>query len=107
MVEINSVKFGEITIDDKTYYSDVIVWWDGRVEYRIKKHIFDLDELLKLMKKKPNAIVIGAGISGGLRITEEVAEMAEIEKFKFHVGSSSNAMDLFNGLVLQKKKAVA
>jgi hypothetical protein len=106
MVEINSVKFGEVTVDHRTYYSDVIIWWDGRVEYRSKKHVFDLDELLKLMKRKPDAIVIGTGINGGMRITPEVSEMAETEKFRFHVALSPDAMDIFNGLVLQKKKPV-
>lgn len=107
MVKIDSTKFGEIVINRKTYYSDMIVWWDGKVEYRDKTHIFGMSEYLKLMKRKPEAIVIGIGQQGAIKIREEVVRAAEDEKIKLFIDQSPRAVDIFNGLILQKKRVVA
>ncbi len=53
MVKIDSTSFGEIVIDNKTYYSDMTVWWDGKTEYRDKSHVIDMSEFVKIMKRGP------------------------------------------------------
>ena len=57
MVRIDWVKFGEITIDGKTYYSDMAVWWDGKKSMAAKSHEFDIMRLENLAAKKPEIIV--------------------------------------------------
>lgn len=107
MVEINSTEFGEITIDGRTYYSDVIVWWNGEVEMVVKKHSIDMDDLAKFMEKKPEAIIIGIGQTNGVRVMPEVKQVLEDKDIELYVEPSSKAIEIFNSFVQSKKKAVA
>ena len=107
MVEITGVRFGEIEIDKKIYYSDMIVWWDGKVEFRTKSHVFDINEFLKISEKKPELIVIGTGISGIIRIEEEVLQVAEEKGIDIYTEISEKAADMFNAFIADKKRVVA
>lgn len=107
MIEINSVKFGEITIDKKIYYSDMIVWWDGKIEYREKSHEFGMDDFLSLLKSKPEIIVIGTGMSGVCRIPEEVEQTASDKGVEIFKELSPKAAEMFNAFVADRKRAVA
>lgn len=107
MVEINSVKFGEITIDKKIYYSDMIVWWDGKIEYREKSHEFGMSEFLRLLGRKPEMIVIGRGMSGVVKVLEEVEQTAKDKGVEIFKDLSPKAAEMFNGFVADKKHVVA
>jgi len=109
MARINSVKFGEIEIEGKIYYSDMVVWWDGKVQYREKSHIFDVEEFLQLLNRKPNVIVVGRGVGEApqLRINSKVKELAEYRKIDLFGERSEKAVELFNAFVSDGKKAVA
>lgn len=107
MVKIDSTSFGEISINGKTYYSDMVVWWDGKLEYRPKSHGIGVEEMASLLKRKPGAVVIGTGQHGAVKLlpkAEELARQAGVEIFQ---ETSPKAAEIFNGLVAQKKKAVA
>jgi hypothetical protein len=107
MVCIDSIKFGEIRIDGKDYYSDVVVWWDGKIELVVKKHQFGMSELLNLLKKKPEVVVLGTGVESCVEILEEVQQEMENRGIMLFVENSRNAIEIFNGLVSEGKKAVA
>jgi len=107
MVRIDYVKFGEISVDGKIYYSDVIVYWDGRVEYRKKSHKFDINEFLKIFERKPEIIVVGTGIDGALGVPEETNIAAEDRGVKIFKEVSHKAVDMFNAFISDGKRAVA
>jgi len=107
MVKITAVRFDEVDIDGKTYFSDMIVWWDGKIEFRTKSHEFGINEFLKLAEKKPELIVLGTGMEGHVRIPEEVAQAAEDKKIEIYHDLSPKAAKMFNGFLADKKKAVA
>ncbi len=107
MVRIDSVKFGEIRINGKDYFSDMVVFWDGRLEYRPKSHIFSPDEFLAVARRKPDAVVVGTGTTGIVKVPEEVVMLAENRKIKLFIETTDKAVDVFNGLVADNKKAVA
>ena len=107
MVRIESTGFGEVVIGGKTYYSDMTIWWDGRVEYRQKSHEVGLEEMAALLRGKPEVIVIGTGQQGVMKLmpkAEELAQQAGVEVFQ---EISPKAMEIFNGMIAQNKKAVA
>lgn len=104
MVKIDSMKFGEITIDGKVYYSDVAIWWDGKVAMASKSHEFDIQRVSSLIGKKPEIIVVGTGMQGAVRILPEATQFCEDEKLKIYSDPTPKAIDVFNGLVLQGKK---
>ena len=106
MVGIDSVKFGEIRIDGKDYYSDVTVFWDGKVEYRMKEHVIELGEFIKVARKEPEVLVIGMGQSGSVKIATEVVEFAEGRKIEIFTEVTSKAVEIFNAFAQQGKKVV-
>ncbi len=107
MVRITAVRFGEVEIDGKVYYSDMIVWWDGKIEYRAKSHEFGMGEFLKLAESKPEVIVIGMGMNWMCVINEEVEQAAEDKKIEIYKEMSPKAAKMFNSFLADKKKAVA
>ena len=107
MVRVDSVRFGEITIDGKIYYSDMIVWWDGKIEYRKKSHEFGMGEFLRLLERKPEIIVIGTGMSGICRVLEEVEQAAEDKGIEIFKELSPKAGEMFNAFVSDKRRVVA
>jgi hypothetical protein len=107
MVRIDSVSFGEVRIDGKDYFSDVVVWWDGKIELVVKSHQFGMSELLNLLKKNPEAVIIGTGMESCVEVLEEVQQEMENRGLMLFVESSRNAVEVFNGLVSEGKKAVA
>ena len=107
MVKITSVRFGEVEIDGKTYFSDMIVWWNGKIEYREKSHTFGMSDFLKLAEKKPAIIVIGTGMNNICKVLDEVKQAAEDKKIEIYQELSPKAAKMFNGFVVDKKKAVA
>ena len=106
MVQIDSVSFGEVKIDGKVYYSDVIVWWDGKIEMIPKNHQFGMSELIRLLKKSPDAIVLGTGFEEAVVILEEVVHKVEDDGIRFFPERSQNAVEVFDGMMALGKKAV-
>ena len=107
MVKITAVRFGEVEIDKKVYFSDMVVWWDGKIEYREKSHNFTISDFLELAEKKPDIIVIGTGMNGIVRILAEVKQAAEDKKIEIFTELSPKAAEMFNGFLADRKKAVA
>lgn len=107
MVKINSVTFGEVEIDKKTYFSDMIVWWNGKIEYREKSHNFTMSDFLKLAEHGPEIIVIGTGMNDMCRVLEEVEQAADDKGIEIFREASPKAAEMFNGFVADKKKVVA
>jgi hypothetical protein len=107
MVKITSVRFGEVEVDGKIYYSDMIVWWDGSVEYKTKSHQVGMSEFLKLCERKPEVIVIGTGMNGMSAVLDEVKQAAEDKNIEIYQELSPKAAKIFNGFLADKKKAVA
>ncbi len=108
MAVIESVAFGEIRIGGRTYYSDVVVYWDGTFELKAKQLVFDTDEMKESVKKRgTEAVVVGTGIQGSLKVGDGALELARQKKVKLFVERSAEAVDVFNGLVADGKRAVA
>ena len=107
MPAIDAVSYGEIEIGGKTYYSDVVLWWDGKKAFLPKNHILDADFLASLLKRKPEAVVIGIGLEGSVEILPGVKGTAKKHNVRLFVDKTENAVDIFNGLIARDKKAVA
>lgn len=103
---INSTKFGEITVNNKTYYSDLTIYWNGKISFRAKEHTFEAGEFMTLLRLSPEIIVIGAGQKGIITIAEEVKELAKMKKIDIYKDVTPKAVDIFNAFVSQGKKVV-
>ena len=78
--EITGTKFGEVTIQGKTYDRDALILVDGKVKKRKRDiardtygdaHIVGPEELEQVCKGGPEMLFVGTGQSGRLEINEE------------------------------------
>jgi len=108
MVRINSCKYGEMTIDRKTYYSDMVVYWSGEKEFRKKSHIFGVEEAEGMLRKRPYGIVVGTGIEDmALKIPEKTRDLIDQAGVRLFVDKTPNAIEIFNAFIAAKKRIIA
>ena len=107
MVNIEFVKFGEVMVDGKVYYSDMIVWWDGEIEFLPKDHMLDMKVFARLLRKNPDMVVVGKGQVGMVVVSDDVKHKAKDRGIKIFEETSAKAADIFNGMVSTGKKVVA
>ena len=109
MVLINSTEFGSIIIDHKTYDTDVIVSWDGKIKEAttVVRHLFGKKELDEILKKKPELIIIGTGDSGFLKVSDEIKKVCSQKRIELIELISKNAIAKFNENASRNKKVVA
>ncbi len=73
---IDTYRFGRITIDGKTYRSDVLVY-PGRVDegwWRRDGHHLYPDDLDQVLRARPDTLVVGTGYFGRMQIDPAVEE---------------------------------
>ena len=107
MVTVKFEKFGELVVDGKIYYSDMIVWWDGELEFVPKDHMLGMEIFCMMLRKKPEIIVVGTGQQGCVRISDEVRHRAMDRKIRVFEGKSGNAAKMFSDLAGAGKRVVA
>jgi hypothetical protein len=108
MVLINSTEFGSITIDGRTYYNDVIVFWDGEIKEArtFIRHLFGNNEFQELMRKGPEVIVVGTGDSGFLKVSDEVRKLCKQKNVELVEMISKRAIEKFNENLKRGKKVI-
>lgn len=105
-MKIEHYSFGKITIDGKTYTSDVIIY-QGRVDsswWRKEGHYLQVVDLVDVINAKPEVLIIGTGYSGVMVVPKETISHLESKGIEVHVARSEKAVEMFNKL--RKKKLV-
>ncbi len=105
-VNIDSTKFGEITINGKAYDSDMTVYWDGKLSYRGKEHVVEIGEFMQIMRAKPEILVVGTGQYGVVKIAPEVIGWAKNKHVDLYKEITAKAVKMFNAFANQGKRVV-
>jgi hypothetical protein len=80
---IDGTRFGSITIAGVTFGRDVLIRLDGEVRKRKKKlskavygtsHVLSLDEAEHVYEKGAERLIVGAGQSGLVKLSDEAAD---------------------------------
>ena len=90
----------------KTYYSDLVIWWDGKKAMIPKTHLLNSTFLKKILAKKPDSLIVGIGLKGSVKLTPAFIAGARKEKVPLFVDRTMNAMEIFNAFVAVGKKPV-
>ena len=108
MVKIEKIKFGDVEIDGKNYGGkDLYVSWDGKIEERIKSHVFSKREFLDLVKRMDfDVIIVATGFYGAVKIEREVFGLARKEGKELLALKTEEACKLFNNLVKEGRKVL-
>lgn len=103
-MRIDDYVFGKITVNGKTYSTDVLVFpekiktgWQRKNGHNL--HIGDLAEALAV---KPEVLVVGTGYSGILDVSPETKVCIESEGIELVVQKTAEACKTFNRLVESK-----
>jgi hypothetical protein len=105
-MKIEHYSFGKITIEGKTYTSDVIIypekvnasWW------RKEGHNLQVVDLTDVINANPQILVIGTGATGLMRVPKETISHLQSKGIEVHVARTGEAVEIFNKL--QKDKIV-
>ncbi len=95
---IEEYKFGSITIDGKTYKYDVEVRWTGEVLewWREESHVFDVDDIKRATEQNPDTIILGTGVSGLAKVTEQAERFIKERGIKLIIDRTEEATKTFN-----------
>jgi len=103
---IESYRFGSITINGKTYRQDCIVssnfikdnWW------RESGHRLTINDIKNVIEEyKPEAVVVGTGKYGLMKILPETKEYLEGLNIKMYVAKTDEAVKVYNKLLSNVK----
>jgi hypothetical protein len=108
-MKIEHYSFGNITIDGKTYTSDVIIY-PGRIDsswWRKEGHKLQIADLNDVINAKPEVLVVGTGYSGAMAVPKETISYLESKGMKVYVERTAKAVELFNELQKKGKIVIA
>ena len=108
-MKIESYSFGNITIDGRTYTSDVIIYPE-RVDsswWRKEGHNLNIVDLNNVIKAGPDVLVVGTGSSGLMKVPKETISHLESKGIEVHVALTARAVELFNKLQSNRKVIAA
>jgi len=109
MAKIEEYRFGSIRIDGHVYEADLIIFSD-RIQqnwWRKEGHTLQMEDIGEILQGPPEALVIGQGESGRMKIDPRVDE--ELRKLRIEVFAAPTkaACRKFNELSEQGKRVVA
>jgi hypothetical protein len=106
---IDSYSFGNITVDGKTYSSDLIVYPDRIQEnwWRRRGHYLQKEDLIGIEKILCDVLIIGVGASGAMNVAPEVEEWLRHVGIAWEIHHTGRACERFNALVLEGKQVIA
>jgi hypothetical protein len=104
---IDDYSFGRIVIMGKIYKADLIIlgkrvissWW------RKEGHKLFCRDIKEIFEFKPEAIVVGCGSPGLMKVQKDVFEKCESEGIEIFVKPTSTAVKIFNSIHEKKKTA--
>ena len=108
-MKIEHYSFGTITIDGKTYTSDVIIYPD-KVDpswWRKEGHSLRIADLKNVISFKPEILMVGTGQSGAMVVPEETISYLKGQNIEVHVVRTEKAVELFNKRQKEKKTVAA
>ena len=107
-MQIDHYRFGSITIEGRTYTSDVIIYPD-RVDaswWRKEGHYLQKADLAGIVAAKPGLLIVGTGAHGVMSVPESTVAFLESHKISVIIEKTDKAVELFNKQP-QGKKVVA
>nr|MBC7245930.1 ribonuclease H-like domain-containing protein [Chloroflexota bacterium] len=109
MPHIESYSFGRITIDGKTYTSDVIILPDGVRPgwWRKEGHNLHKEDLVEIIAVRPQVLVIGTGNVGLMQVPQDVLDYLATHGIRAEIEHTAAACKRYNELSASEQVAAA
>jgi len=106
---VDSYNFGEIVVDGRRYFRDLILspdnvksgWW------RREGHKLSVEDLEDALKEKPEILVVGTGYVGLMKVPKEVRDHVKSLGIELIVQRTQEACRTYNRLVQSGRRIVA
>ena len=105
---IDSYSFGSITINNKVYNSDVIIYPD-RVNsswWRKVGHELCPEDIQEILEQKPEVLIVGTGDPGLMKILPDTKEVLKEKDIELLVYPTRDAVKIYNE-ICQKRLTIA
>lgn len=103
---IDSCSFGSLVINGKTYTDDLVIYPDGKImeSWRRKRgHQLSIDDLRQLIDSSPEVIVVGTGVSGGVKPDKNIElDLAKLG-IEFIAATNEKIVNVYNALAPGKR----
>ncbi|MCL4456783.1 MAG: Mth938-like domain-containing protein [Nitrospirae bacterium] len=108
-MKIDHYSFGRITIEGRTYTSDVIIYPDhvDSSWWRKEGHYLQAADLTDIVNAKPNILIIGTGYSGVMAVPKETLEFIRSKGIEVRIERTEKAVELYNSIQKDKKVIAA
>lgn len=95
---ITNYRFGNLSVDDDTFTSDVIIYPD-RVRshwWRKEGHRLDIADLQEIFDGQPKVLIVGTGYYGRMKVPDETRRLVADQGIEMTIASTPEAVELFN-----------
>ena len=107
-MKIDSYRFGQITVDGRSYGHDVVLTSAGaRPWVRAQSHSLLREEAEPFLESDPEVVIIGTGAMGVMEVSSEAISCLEAAGVEVVVTRTGRACDLFNELIGKKDLVAA
>ena len=105
---IESYSFGNIVVNGKRFFRDLIVFPDRIKEnwWRREGHRLSLEDLEEVISYQPETLVIGTGYFGVMKIPDEIQKFIKEKNIELVISGTKEAVKKFNQLLEEGKKVV-
>ncbi len=108
-MHITDYTFGKITINGKTYQSDVIIypnsvkdnWW------REEGHNLTSTDLSAVIAASPEVVIIGTGYHGRMQVPMATRDYLEKKGIRVEIAETKKAVQRFNQLQQEYARIIA
>ncbi len=108
-MKINNYNFGKITIKSKDYNHDVIIMSDSVKSdwWRVQFHLLTLEDIEKIIKDKPDKLLIGTGKFGLMKVKKEVIDYCKDNQIELIINDTTTVIKKFNEKSDSEKRIIA
>lgn len=88
-----------MTIDGRTFHSDLIIFPDGRVQdnwWRQRGHVLAVDDIRPLADTSPEVIVAGTGTNGRMRPNSDLKGFLDARGIALIAEANPRAVEIYN-----------
>jgi hypothetical protein len=108
-MHIDAYEFGSITIDGRTYRTDLLIW-PGHIKpdwWRLEAHLLQLPDVAEALAAAPRVLVVGAGESGRLQVDPELVAYLQDQGIELLAQPTREACRSLNRLASKRRLAAA
>jgi len=107
-MKISSYSFGSITIDNKNYQKDLVVFPEKVHPNWIRKkgHSLELDDIREILNYHPDTLIIGTGAYGSMTVPSSTRDALSKRRIKLLAEDTKKACTLFNEHIKNNIKTV-